>query len=295
MPSDPPPRIPVVLPADTTAAYPVARPVEDDDPPPRRRSRRRDDDDDDDDRRPPKRKKPPPATGFLISVGFFAALVWSMIAYMVVVGVYVAVRYSDYDTIPRHVLKDRAVTDGFVLGGLHAVLVGVAIAVTWRPKPLPDRGEPVVTWVAALPVLAAMLLVNFGYGLALRFLVEVGLGVKPEAGGDDDVLLLGAGWIGVLLICVQPAVVEELFFRFLMLGHLRPHVGLHGAVWVSSFFFAAAHIGQLIAFPVLLLLGAVMGYARVYSGGLVLPMVLHFLHNLAVLTAGPYLDQFKFW
>ena len=59
-------------------------------------------------------------------------------------------------------------------------------------------------------------------------------------------------------------------------------------------FFAAAHLGQLIAFPVLFLLGGLLAYARVYSGGLALPMVLHFLHNFAVLFLGPYIEQVHF-
>jgi membrane protease YdiL (CAAX protease family) len=213
-----------------------------------------------------------------------------MIAYMVAVGIYLGIRYSDYDTIPKHVIKDRAVTDGFVLGGAHAVLVLAAAAVTWRPPPLKARPEPILAWGVALPALAAMLVVNFGFGLFLRFLVEVLTGQRPPVEDLED-LGLGDGWVAILLVCVQPAVVEEVFFRFLLLGHLWRHIGLHGAVWLSSFFFAGAHLGQLIAFPVLLLLGAVLAYARVYSGGLTLPIILHFLHNLAVLWLGPMLDK----
>jgi membrane protease YdiL (CAAX protease family) len=65
-------------------------------------------------------------------------------------------------------------------------------------------------------------------------------------------------------------------------------------VLLSSFFFAAAHLGQLIAFPVLFLLGVVLAYARVYSGGLALPMLIHFLHNFAVLYLGPYIEHVHF-
>jgi uncharacterized protein len=82
---------------------------------------------------------------------------------------------------------------------------------------------------------------------------------------------------------VQPAIVEELFFRHLVLGSLRTTLGGHGAVWLSSVMFALAHIGTPISLPVLMVLGVVLGYARWGSGGLALPMVLHFLHNLFVL------------
>ena len=216
-----------------------------------------------------------------------------MIGYMVAVGIYLAVRYGDSDGIPKHLIKDRAVFDGAVLSAVHALLVLVAVLVTWRPAPLKTRSEPLFAWAAALPALALMLAVNFGYGLSLRFLVEGLGGVRPESDDGGD-LGVGDGWVAVLLVCVQPAIVEEVFFRFLLLGHLRPHIGVHGAVWLSAFFFAAAHLGQLAGFPVLFLLGAALGYSRVYSGGLALPMLLHFLHNLAVIWAGPFIDQIHF-
>ena len=85
-------------------------------------------------------------------------------------------------------------------------------------------------------------------------------------------------------MCVQPAVIEELFFRHLLLGHLRPHVGMHGAVWVSAVGFGMAHLGNPVGWPVLILLGAGLGYARTLSGTLALPIALHFLHNLCVLA-----------
>jgi membrane protease YdiL (CAAX protease family) len=218
-----------------------------------------------------------------------------MIGYLVAVGVYLSFRYGEFDTVPDHVVKNRAVTDGFVLGGMHALLVLVAVLVTWRPPSITPaaRAYPAFAWLAGLPVLVVMLMVNFGYGLVLRFLAEVVLGAPPQPDQTAN-FGLGDGWIAVLLICVQPAIVEEFFFRFLLLGHLRPHIGTHGAVWLSAFFFASAHLGQLFGFPVLFLLGAVLGYARVYSGGLILPMALHFLHNLAVITLGSFVEQVHF-
>ena len=69
----------------------------------------------------------------------------------------------------------------------------------------------------------------------------------------------------------------------MLYGHLRPHIGMHGAVWLTAVIFGMAHLGAIAGWPVLILLGAGLGYARVYSGGLALPILLHFLHNLAVL------------
>src|SRR5262249_45366592 len=75
------------------------------------------------------------------------------------------------------------------------------------PRP---RAERLVAWVWGLPVLALLLGINVAYHFALRRLV----GVPEEVGGLEKNV-----WT-VLLICVQPAVVEELFFRYLVLGAL---------------------------------------------------------------------------
>src|SRR5262249_55571120 len=87
----------------------------------------------------------------------------------------------------------------------------------------------------------------------------------------------------VVTVCLMPAVFEELFFRHLALGSLREHIGVHGSVWISSVMFGMAHIGATLSVPILILLGVYFGYARVVSGGLLLPMMLHFVHN-AVIT-----------
>jgi membrane protease YdiL (CAAX protease family) len=89
--------------------------------------------------------------------------------------------------------------------------------------------------------------------------------------------------VTVLLICVQPAIVEELFFRQMTLGVFRKSMNLHLAVWITAGLFAFAHLGQILAMPYLFLAGGLCGYARVY-GGLPLAMILHFLHNLVVVA-----------
>jgi CAAX protease family protein len=86
-----------------------------------------------------------------------------------------------------------------------------------------------------------------------------------------------------LLVCIQPAVVEEFFFRYLAMNAIRRHVGMHGTVWVVAVMFGLAHIGQPIGIPVLILAGVFLGYARILSGGLLLPMLLHLIHNTVFL------------
>jgi membrane protease YdiL (CAAX protease family) len=132
----------------------------------------------------------------------------------------------------------------------------------------------VFTWLAAPLALLMVMAVNIGY----RMLVEQYLhgGRLKEI---DDV----PAWsvLNVLLFTVQPAVVEEFFFRHLAYGAVRAVTGLHAAVWVSAVMFAVAHIYNPLGLPWLLVAGVVFGYCRA-GGGLALPMLMHFAHNLVM-------------
>jgi membrane protease YdiL (CAAX protease family) len=162
-----------------------------------------------------------------------------------------------------------------VLEVIDTILVLVALAKVGRgPLPAVSGSATVSAWLVAVPVLAALLGLNHLYHEALRdFLRQNGL-ARPAVPLD------GAA---VLLVCVQPAVVEELFFRYVAFGALYRATGVHTAVWVSAVMFAVAHIYNPLGMPYLFLVGAVLGYARVW-GGLALPVVMHFFHNLAVLA-----------
>ena len=89
-------------------------------------------------------------------------------------------------------------------------------------------------------------------------------------------------WLALLAECVQPAFVEELFFRHLALGTLRRFLAPGGAVLVSSLMFALAHVYRPLSFPIFVLIGMGLGWLRVLSGSLLLPILLHFLHNLII-------------
>jgi len=88
----------------------------------------------------------------------------------------------------------------------------------------------------------------------------------------------------LLLGCLQPAIFEELFFRHLALRHFFNVMGVHSAVFISSLMFGLAHLGTPLSIPLLILTGLFLGYCRVLSGGLLLPITLHFFHNLAVMS-----------
>lgn len=190
-----------------------------------------------------------------------------------------ALQSEDIPRPPPDAQRAEIVRETVVFEGLDTLLVLICLVVAGRP--LVHRGAaPLTSWFAAVPGFVLLLGTNVAYCFVLRSLVAQ----EPDEQQID--LDLTAGWWGwaILLVCVQPAVIEELFFRHLLLGHLRPHVGRHGAVWVSAVVFGMAHLGNPVGWPVLCLLGAGLGYARTCGGTLVLPVALHFLHNLCVLA-----------
>lgn len=157
-----------------------------------------------------------------------------------------------------------------------AVLAVVALALVWRQakQKLPE-GTVLLTWIVAVPVLFALLCLNITYITLLRELL------RPF--GTPQGVTIQVTFATVLLICVQPAIVEEIFFRQMTLGVFRKSMNLHLAVWLTAAMFAFAHLANPLGMPYLLLAGGIFGYARVY-GGLPLAMVMHFIHNFVVIA-----------
>jgi membrane protease YdiL (CAAX protease family) len=225
---------------------------------------------------PRARRKPTPIAPLLITLGVFGAMMATSFGQIV----YGLATESENLFQTDNQIRAQLVVETAVFEGLDTFLVLAGLLIAGRMRSYLPAGSPALTWLLSAPGLLVLLGVNLAYHLSLRWLVN-----QYVTGPTPQYIDIGLeqGWLALLLVCVQPAVVEELFFRYLLLGSLRPHVGMHAAVWITAAIFGVAHLGSIPAWPVLILLGAGLGYARVYSGGLLLPMLLHFLHNLAVL------------
>jgi membrane protease YdiL (CAAX protease family) len=249
-------------------------------PPPRARPvPRADDEDEDEDVEPeddwhtdaadgpaPRRRKPPPVTNPGLVVGISYVLLIGTLFLLSAMAGFQGVR-TQHELFVLMALVE-------VLG---AVLTAVALALTWRAARQPSAaGTRLLTWGLAVPALLALLGVGIAYVSYLRGLVR-SFGVQAQ-GGEFEVTPFV-----VALVCVQPAVVEEVFFRQMMMGVFRRHLKLHGAVWLTAGLFAFAHLGRMLMMPYFVLCGAVLGYARAY-GGLTLAILLHFLHNFAMIA-----------
>lgn len=187
-------------------------------------------------------------------------------------------------------VRSRVIRETIALELAGAAIVIAAVVLCGRPQYFPPKRR-LRTWLLAAPLFLVAIAGNVGYTLALRWVVRTFGGEIPDLPDGAEIDLSTGVWTAIALVCVQPAVIEELFFRHVLMGHLRPHLGMHLAVWVTAVAFGLAHIGTVGGWPVLVLVGAGLGYARALSGNLALPMVLHFLHNLAVLYADTLLPK----
>lgn len=107
-----------------------------------------------------------------------------------------------------------------------------------------------------------------------------------------DSSILEAGLIGAIVFCISIAVVEEVIFRggiqtwlLLKSSCRRGFVGFTRANWLTSSFFAAAHVWQhpLPLVPGYLAVSLVLGHFRERYNGILIPMALHAWYNLALL------------
>ncbi len=174
----------------------------------------------------------------------------------------------------------KTLAEILVLEGIDTALILAAwawIDVAWQ-EPRRTPLQRFRAWGLCLPLLGVALALNHGYHQLLLDWLQI-IPVDRIVARDRAGL---PGW--AIAICLQPAVVEELFFRYLAFGALRPVMGGNAVVWVTSVMFALAHLGVPLSLPVLFVLGLLFGYARLASGGVMLPMVLHFLHNAVILA-----------
>lgn len=96
----------------------------------------------------------------------------------------------------------------------------------------------------------------------------------------------GAWWVlllNLLVLAVLPAIGEELTFRgvlqqLLVSRKSKVESREHVAVWVTAFIFSFIHF-QFYGFIPRLLLGALLGYALLWSGNIRYSMIMHATNN----------------
>jgi membrane protease YdiL (CAAX protease family) len=173
--------------------------------------------------------------------------------------------------------------------GVHMIVMDAALLVTtawfavyYWPSLWPqlkrigfDRGA---AWIGLL-LLVPTLALNYGYGHLIEQLV----------GGESWSFIEQLRKDGfpeeaiVFFICVFPAVAEEIAFRGLLQHWLQVALSPRRAILLASALFSAMHFSILGA-PYLFVAGCLMGWVKWKTGSLYPSMLIHFLHNLAVVA-----------
>lgn len=125
-----------------------------------------------------------------------------------------------------------------------------------------------------LGLLIPMLALNQGYHHWLTTLF--GNRISPSE-------IFSAPYEKLVFLCVLPALVEEIAFRGIIQHRLESAVKPWWAIGTTAVLFSAAHFSFFSA-PYLALLGVLLGWMKWRTGSLYPSMLLHFLHNLIVIS-----------
>lgn len=132
--------------------------------------------------------------------------------------------------------------------------------------------------LASIPLLAVLLWANQAYHEFIVSLFDI-----KDADRLEN-LLLGSMPFPLLLIsiCVFPAIFEEIGFRGVIQERLVRVAGFTLGILITSILFVALHFNILSA-PYLLLLSIFLCWVRARTASIYPSIIIHFLHNLAVL------------
>lgn len=89
--------------------------------------------------------------------------------------------------------------------------------------------------------------------------------------------------LSILALAFIPAIGEEIIFRgFFQRELIQQTKNIHASVWIAAAIFSFIHFQFLGFFP-RMLLGALLGYMYVWSGSLLVPILMHFTNNALTL------------
>lgn len=96
--------------------------------------------------------------------------------------------------------------------------------------------------------------------------------------------------MGLIVMAALPALGEELLFRGVIQKIFKGWTkNTHVAVWITAFIFAAMHLQIFYILP-MVVLGALLGYLKEWTGSLWYPIVVHFINNATVIVLTYYID-----
>ena len=171
--------------------------------------------------------------------------------------------------------------------GLHmliqsAILFVVTLvfaSIHWKSLAVQFKRIGFLQWepYAALIALAPLLAINYYYHSWIQTLPGV---EDPMTKLHEDQLGMG---VMVVLMCVVPAILEEISFRGLVQHWLQTALRPWRAILLASALFTALHF-TILSFPYLFCVGMLLGWTKWKTGSLYPCMLIHFLHNYVVIA-----------
>lgn len=175
--------------------------------------------------------------------------------------------------------EQHLATGELVVGVLDSLIVIVWVLVCWRSSvPLLARVGPGRAYAVAAGLSVFSVAFAFATVSPLAWLFDL-----PEYTYSEGFLAEGYGWwVVVLAVVVQPALIEELAFRGVIYNGLRTVMSTKETVVVSAMLFMVIHL-NVLGFPYLFVMGVLLGTLRAWTGVLWPSVLLHALHNAAVI------------
>ncbi len=194
--------------------------------------------------------------------------------------------------IPCGVISTFAIEDNNqaeIIGDFASDIFGTLLVLVWVVASWKNVRSALSTVAPLKWCIAAVLVGGLTFVLATAAIAGLHYisGIR-EIHYSDHFISAGYGWgIIVLLIAIQPAIIEELAFRGVIFGALRYALDDREVILVSSLMFMVIHL-SVPSFPHLLIIGLALGYLRSKTGSLYPCMLLHFTHNALVIASEAY-------
>lgn len=180
-------------------------------------------------------------------------------------------------------------TGGTVAGELGCVVLPTVLFLRARRVPLVELG------LGRVPPLATVGGALFGGGafyliaVALHAWIERVWPTPPELREAMRRMIVPDGGfrplvVDLLALALVPAAAEELLFRGVVFGAVRPRLGATAAVVIAAIAFGLYH-GSIYRFAPAAFAGLLLGVARALSGSLWPALAFHFANNAGVIIA----------
>lgn len=199
-----------------------------------------------------------------------ANLFWTYLGVLVFAAIFNAIVFDD----------QRLDLQLYVSDALMLITTSIVGCIYWRSLAAQLRRIGFTHWAAwvGLLCLPVFLLVNWIYNVQLPHYFSWDINSAVHDLNDIHV----SPQLLLISFCILPAIVEEIAFRGLLQHWLQIAIKPWRAVMLASALFAALHF-SLYSFPYLFAVGMLLGWTKWRTNSLYPSMLIHFLHNLAVI------------